>query len=335
MIHRLLLLSLCATIPSLVCAQQPQLLNCRTLQAANNFVGSNEVLVNDMVCEVAKPSAATPATEKNNSASAPSANTSQTEPDTERATARESSADNGEVATASSPAATPPTEETGTGFYDANAPTMARAAAPVRLAVPKKTTAPKNARAIETGMFAEPKEVANPGPDAPDAATVLAGAATTDEVQQSDCAKNITIAGLQSGKLILGTPSWAAQWIEKNQNTMPQVCFSTTPVKTAKNYLVVFYTAQASASQIIPLNDNRAFFLSSGSNWRYAPQGAAAETIIARDDSAQPQSNLSQVRYATAYSERGAAVAERWPENQNAAASATLLTQILEDLTRP
>lgn len=46
-----------ALLPSLVHAQNPQFMDCRTLEAAGNYVGPDEALVNGLVCKVAKPKA--------------------------------------------------------------------------------------------------------------------------------------------------------------------------------------------------------------------------------------------------------------------------------------
>jgi hypothetical protein len=58
MYKKLCILALAALLPALVAAQQTKLINCRTLEAAGNFVGSDEVLVNNMVCQVVKGGAA-------------------------------------------------------------------------------------------------------------------------------------------------------------------------------------------------------------------------------------------------------------------------------------
>src|SRR5215472_1866575 len=54
MIRRTLFLSLFATVPALVCAQESKLVNCRSLEAAGNFVGPDEVVVDDLVCQKVK-----------------------------------------------------------------------------------------------------------------------------------------------------------------------------------------------------------------------------------------------------------------------------------------
>jgi len=43
-----------ALVPSLVCAQNQQFSDCRTLEATGNFVGADEALVNGLVCKVRK-----------------------------------------------------------------------------------------------------------------------------------------------------------------------------------------------------------------------------------------------------------------------------------------
>ena len=50
-----LLVALATLTPSLVCAQNQQFTNCRTLAVAGNFVGADEALVDGLVCKVGKP----------------------------------------------------------------------------------------------------------------------------------------------------------------------------------------------------------------------------------------------------------------------------------------
>jgi hypothetical protein len=51
--RRMLLLWL-AGLPALVCAQEVKVTNCRTLAAAGNFLGPDEIIVNDFVCQRVK-----------------------------------------------------------------------------------------------------------------------------------------------------------------------------------------------------------------------------------------------------------------------------------------
>src|SRR3974377_637802 len=58
MIRKMLLFSLFATVPALACAQEAKLVNCRSLEAAGNFVGPDEVVVDELVCQKVKSGAA-------------------------------------------------------------------------------------------------------------------------------------------------------------------------------------------------------------------------------------------------------------------------------------
>lgn len=181
-------------------------------------------------------------------------------------------------------------------------------------------------RVVETGGFAEPKEV---GPDPATLAhkTTFQPGDTEgfEEGHRAGCTKNITIAGLKGEKLVLGTPGWAERWIEKNQKRMPQICFSDTPMTTAKNYLIVFYTAPvntnaaqvadpAATPQGAPPGGVGAFTLSYGSTWHYAQEHNVGVTVLTRDEADEPQADLGNVWYATVYTEEGVPVSEHWPE---------------------
>lgn len=50
-----LLVALATLTPSLVCAQNQQFSDCRTLAMAGNFVGADEALVDGLVCKMGKP----------------------------------------------------------------------------------------------------------------------------------------------------------------------------------------------------------------------------------------------------------------------------------------
>jgi len=59
--RRLLVVWLIAAMPALLCAQEAKLVNCRTLEAAGNFVGPDEVIDGNMVCQRLKPGVTAPA----------------------------------------------------------------------------------------------------------------------------------------------------------------------------------------------------------------------------------------------------------------------------------
>lgn len=181
-------------------------------------------------------------------------------------------------------------------------------------------------RVVTMGAFVQPREV-GPDPSTPAHKTTFqpGDIEGLDEGHRPECRKNITIAGLKGEKLVLGTPAWAARWIEKNQKRMPQVCFSDTPMTNALNYLVVFYTAPANAEASKPENSSAtpqgvpaggvgAFTLSYGSTWHYAKERNIGVTVVSHDELDQPQSEAGKIWYATAYTEEGLPVSENWPE---------------------
>jgi hypothetical protein len=182
-------------------------------------------------------------------------------------------------------------------------------------------------RVIETGTFALPKEAPDlhqPAHSKQIAASVEDG---FQEGQRPECTKNITMGGLKGEKLVLGTPGWAANWVERNQKRMLQICFSDTPMPGARNYLIVFYTAAAASngSTIVnpaapppqPQESSLAagvgtFTTSYGSTWHYFYDRNVGTTVNSNVDADQPQSKPDQVTYATAYTEEGVPVAQHW-----------------------
>jgi hypothetical protein len=185
------------------------------------------------------------------------------------------------------------------------------------------------------------------GFDKPESANALGGGATEAQPEQrADCALNITLGSLRDEKLELVTPKWAEQWIAKNQKRIANICFSAAPIKGVKNYLIVFYIAPANgagpnnASPPLPLPDARGaggFTTTDGSTWQYASE-RIADSAAAQQSRSEGSGEAGQVWYATAYSEQGVPVAERWPESpkrgDEARASEDLLNAVVEDLRK-
>jgi len=179
-------------------------------------------------------------------------------------------------------------------------------------------------RSVKLGDFAKPHEV-SPDPNAQHRTSVdPSDADGFQDRQRPDCTKNITLAGLNGEKLVLGVPRWAAKWIEKNENRMPQVCFSETPMKNARNYLIVFSTPagqvskEAADAAVNPAKGTGAagvgtFTTLYGSTWHYSFDRNVGTTILTQDDADEPHGAPGQVLYATAYTEEGVPVAQRWP----------------------
>jgi len=460
---RILSLSVFAALPFLLCGQETKLVNCRTLEAAGNFIGSDEVLDNGMVCQTAKASAAEPAktqppkplpgavisgsepmsvveaarakrkrtaTAKDAIAVEPATTPGPTSPEfvptaepaatvpksvapvevppepatppppaTKPEMALPSKPPASEVAVVAEPvrnavpstlpvsAPEPPPEATKAvtaaaatepvdareaeapvlqevvGFYDANAgntvetvvvlakkPKRNSAGAKHTNASAQATPAAGSAApgvadatvavaanskggtepAVKLGLFEQPREVAA-GPQTQEQSNLPLDAKDVkedkpQEAQRPECTKNISLGSLKNEKLVVSTPSWAAMWVGKNQQSVPQVCFSATPMRGAENYLIVFYTAATTAGMAelpnsvlnspdgIAASEVGAFTTSNGSTWHYVNDREARATGNMPVDADEPSGQARQVLYATAYTEKGVPVAERWPE---------------------
>jgi hypothetical protein len=263
------------------------------------------------------------------------------------------------AAPASTMAPTAPPEN-GNGFYDANAGntvvTVAPSAESVKsdIKVAEPATVPSEAapatasdapaatqatmpppydpneereRVVRLGEFARPREEA-PDPRAQAQAHSVPAFQEDgfQDGQRPDCTKNITLGSLQGEKLVLGTPAWAAKWIEKNQKRMPRVCFSDMPMQGARNYLIVFYTSPPAATEAelastsfttlhgTPASGVGTFTTSYGSTWHYFYDRTVGVTVNTRNDADEPHNQAGQVLFATAYTEEGVPVAQQWPE---------------------
>jgi hypothetical protein len=180
-------------------------------------------------------------------------------------------------------------------------------------------------RVVETGTFALPKEVRDPNQPPHSKQIAPSPEDGFQEGQRADCRKNVTIGGLKGEKLVLGTPKWAADWIEKNQKRMLDVCFSGTPMQGARNYLIVFYTSATTsggpeaANPAVPPPQGGSpaagvgtFTTSYGSTWHYFFDLNVGVTVNSSLDADQPQSQPNKVSYAIAYTEEGVPVAQHW-----------------------
>ena len=180
-------------------------------------------------------------------------------------------------------------------------------------------------RSVKLGDFAKPTEV-SPDPSAEHRSSVdPSDADGFQDRQRPECTKNISLGGLKEERLVLGVPTWAAKWIEKNEKRMPQICFSETPMKTARNYLIVFSTPggaaigkDVSGAVLHPTDGSSAagvgtFTTNFGSTWHYSYDRNVGTTVLTTDDADEPHGQPGQVLYATAYTEEGVPVSQRWP----------------------
>jgi hypothetical protein len=420
--RQLFVMWLIAATPALLFAQEAQLVNCRTLEAAGNFVGPDEVIDGNMVCQKLKPGSIAPAPAKIEAAKpqpdvmvSPEQAISVAEAarlNKQRLAAKQNAAS----ATAARPApavSTPvPVVELTTPVSKPATPEVVRESAPAAVpalavavsappaagpapAAPLVTTAPAQRAAVQSvaaasaadappmrikrdapvaaGTPSEPPErdygfsdanaVATPvaaaaraesasratvpaaartqvqmgGFDRPKDATSDATSATQNantiglrEGQRPECTKNITLGSLKEEKLDLGKGGWAQAWIAKNQKAIPNVCFSETPMRGARNYLIVFYfmPSGGNLTSAMAMPDSApagAFTAKNGAMWSYT--GGVTQEV-----------SQGQVWYATAYAEDGAAIAEEWPEQakrgDNERVAEELLNGIVEDLRK-
>ena len=184
---------------------------------------------------------------------------------------------------------------------------------------------PDGDHSVKVGDFTQPKEVA------PNAAMDRRSSVDPSDAdgfqdrQRPECTKNITLGGLLGEKLVLGVPQWADRWIQKNQSFVPEICFSETPMKAARNFLVVFSTPaglasgkEAAAEVLNSTKDASAtavgtFTTSFGSTWHYSFERNVGTTVLTHDDTDEPHAQPGQLLYATAYTEQGVPVSQRWP----------------------
>jgi hypothetical protein len=251
-----------------------------------------------------------------------------------------------------------PTAASSSAVAAVSATAAAAPAPPVRIHrdAPVAPGTPSEAPEIDHG-FSDANAVQTPAPSANGISTAQAAQTSAHNVQlggfeksdgkssapeqaASTCAKNITLSTLRDGQLSLASPAWAGKWIANNQSRLPNVCFSPAPVKGAKNYLIVFYAApgngQSGGTASMPLPDGSGGagdFTTKDASWHYSAERAGTTSAATSD-----ASSLTQVWYATAYTETGAPVAERWPNSSKPAdaqqASQDLLNAVVEDLRK-
>ncbi|HEX4544926.1 MAG TPA: hypothetical protein VH110_01110 [Candidatus Acidoferrum sp.] len=139
------------------------------------------------------------------------------------------------------------------------------------------------------------------------------------------CTRIISLGSLEKDRLVLATPDWAVQWLEKNQKKYPGVCFSDTPSAGVPNYLIVFSTAVPAAQQIEPATTKPAsdetsagpasgtFTTNFGSTWHYTYEKTPTTTVTTDWGDKVPHNLQTPTLYATAYTEQGAPVCQHRP----------------------
>jgi hypothetical protein len=227
---------------------------------------------------------------------------------------------------ANPPAESQPTVSTG-GFAIPGADAAPEPAPPdvppTAMGVADETPQPRPG--VQLGGFEKPSvELAAVDPDRHRVSFEKDEGQVFEQGQHSGCTKNVTLGSVGKERLYLGIPEWASRWIEKNSKKLPGICFSDSPMSSARNFLIVFYTsvtseqtellrASASSSAASWPEGQGAFTTSYGSTWHYNRDGTVGTTVTSLLPGDSPHSRPAHVSYALAYTEDGMPISKRWP----------------------
>jgi hypothetical protein len=191
---------------------------------------------------------------------------------------------------------------------------------------PEPDSSSERSQAIKLGIFEAPKDsAAETRPQMPvDPFGAPPGDLAIHEPHPG-CARVISLGTMERDRLVLAIPDWAMTWLEKNQRRFPGVCFADSPLAGVPNYLIVFFTTGPPASQadvgskapVSPsgskVSSGGTFTTSFGSTWHYTYDNAVTTTVTTAWTERIPQSQPVQTLYATAYTEQGIPISQRWP----------------------
>jgi len=220
-----------------------------------------------------------------------------------------------------------------TGSFDPQDQSVRTDKPEIRAAIPEPEpeSTSERSQAIKLGVFEVPKESA--AETKPQMPVDPFGAPPEDSAIRDPhpgCAKTVSLGTMERDRLVLAIPDWAMTWLEKNQKRFPGVCFADSPLAGVPNYLIVFFTTGPSASQaanmskaLVPpssstVSPGGTFTTSFGSTWHYTYDQAVTTTVTTAWIERIPQSQQVQTLYATAYTEQGIPISQRWPEQAKA-----------------
>ena len=220
-----------------------------------------------------------------------------------------------------------------TGSFDPQDQSVRTDKPEIRAAIPEPEpdSSAERSQAIKLGVFEVPKESA--AETKPQMPVDPFGAPPEDSAihePHPGCAKIVSLGTMERERLVLAIPDWAMTWLEKNQKRFPGVCFADSPLAGVPNYLIVFFTTAPPASQaavasktlVSPSRSTRSsggtFTTSFGSTWHYTYDQAVTTTVTTAWTERIPQSQPVQALYATAYTEQGIPISQRWPEQAKA-----------------
>jgi hypothetical protein len=228
-----------------------------------------------------------------------------------------------------------PQQEPKTGTFDQQEVAKEEVKPEVQQALPESMPAEEERpREVKTGGFVAPKETGEAMPTVVDPFGAPAEDAGIQEPRPG-CKRVVSLGSMQVDRLVLGTPDWAAKWLEKNQKRFPGVCFADSPLEGVPSFLIVFsivarptpvgpprtsQTVQAlaptkmdaSASTSEPPKGGT-YTTSFGSTWHYSYDNAATTTVTTAFTETIPHNFPVQVISATAYSEEGIPISQHWP----------------------
>jgi hypothetical protein len=221
-----------------------------------------------------------------------------------------------------------PPSEPKTGVLDTTVTTEPIAKDEVRQALPSTDSDSSSDRpqVVKMGIFEPPQESTDMEKTAPPIDPFGSPLEdTSNQGPRPGCTKIVSLGSMENDRLVLATPDWAMQWLEKNQKKYPGVCFSDTPSAGVPNYLIVFSTAAPAAQQIEPVTTkpasdktsagsaNGTFTTNFGSTWHYTYEKATTTTVTTDWNDKVPHNLQMPTLYATAYTERGIPVSQHWP----------------------
>lgn len=138
------------------------------------------------------------------------------------------------------------------------------------------------------------------------------------------CAKNVSFAWAESGRVTPTVPAWVDKWVKKNGAKKTTLCFSQTPIANSRNYLLVlsnsrsaFYGVQPVARTAVntsttPVSGNGTITnTETGSTWLYNYSGTQTTTTTTTYTEAVPYSQTTTTLYLNAYDQNGYLVAAR------------------------
>lgn len=222
-----------------------------------------------------------------------------------------------------------------TGTFDQQEVAKEEVKSEVQQALPESMPAEEERpREVKTGEFVAPKETGEAMPTVVDPFGAPAEDAGIQE-PRPDCKRVVSLGSMQVDRLVLGTPDWAAKWLEKNQKRFPGICFADSPLERVPSFLIVFSIVASPTPVAPPRTPQGAQTLTSakmdapastaappsggtyttsfGSTWHYSYDNAPTTTVTTAFTETIPHNLPVQVISAMAYSEEGIPISQHWP----------------------